>query len=528
LAAKPEKVTWVSWGVFLAQDLLHALYVHDRTEFNRRFLGGDRSNIARFWQQAREDDPRFQNHPMKTKPSWRESAIPGRVHGDGVPYGKGRLASANVTSWSSKLSGGHVLDWLNLWSAVPKSILCKKEQHGYNTEEYLFRAFIYDAHCCVQGEFCEYDWTGSAWPHELQDRPKSGHIMGGMTLALIQLGADNEYLANTLRLPHWQSLDPCAWCPADQRRLSTRLWADFRDSAEWKLLLVTLAMWEANPCDHVLWRAFVLIGLTMFSVCLDILHCVDKGVLAYFGGSAVWTLVHESGLPGSFYDKAALVWGMIRQAYDDAGLPAAQRLPREEFYAVFGGQTGSRPGSFPELSGKAAHLRHFLPVLTTVCEQIHARQGISAPQHEDRLRCLHLLRTFYETCARNGEFMPADDAQLVMQTVEEFLLRQNTLAMHYFEKDVQLYNVTFKSHHFWHLAHQCQYFNPQAGWCYGDERFVGHVARLTKSIVMGGGAIALQKTLPEKWRWAQWFRYRRRMRGAFDDGEAMRIYKYTC
>ena len=47
--------------------------------------------------------------------------------------------------------------------------------------------------------------------------------------------------------------------------------------------------WEENVTPHPLWQAYPLIGLTIFSICLDILHVLDLGVLQYFLGSVVWT-----------------------------------------------------------------------------------------------------------------------------------------------------------------------------------------------------------------------------------------------
>ena len=69
----------------------------------------------------------------------------------------------------------------------------------------------------------------------------------------------------------------------------------------------------------------------------------------------------------------------------------------------------------------------------------------------------------------------------------------------YSARNQKLYNVTFKSHHFWHMAFMARWVNPRSGWCYAEERFVGMLARVVKSVVCGGGVLALGKTLPVKW-----------------------------
>ena len=173
-----DNVIWISWHVILVQEIFHAYYINDRDGFNRRFLGGDVSKVKEYWMQTRPDDPRFVNHPMKANANWTTAAIPARIHGDGVPYGKGRHASVDAVSWSSKLSGGHVLDWLNLWCGVPKSALCKKAEHGYDTEEWLWRALAYDMHCCITGRFHVYYWGGEVWPSWMQRSRVSGDVVG--------------------------------------------------------------------------------------------------------------------------------------------------------------------------------------------------------------------------------------------------------------------------------------------------------------------------------------------------------------
>ena len=68
---------------------------------------------------------------------------------------------------------------------------------------------------------------------------------------------------------------------------------------------------------------------------------------------------------------------------------------------------------------------------------------------------------------------------------------------------------------FWHLSRQCKWFNPQHGWAFRGESFVGKVAKVIQSVVKGGGALHVGTTLAEKWRHLQWFRLRRREGAVF-------------
>ena len=72
--------------------------------------------------------------------------------------------------------------------------------------------------------------------------------------------------------------------------------------------------------------------------------------------------------------------------------------------------------------------------------------------------------------------------------VDAFLRKQNKMAMIYWEKKVKHYNVTFKSHLFWHMARQARFFNPRHGWTYRDESFVGAVAKVLRCMFAAANA----------------------------------------
>ena len=309
---------------------------------------------------------------------------------------------------------------------------------------------------------------------------KRGRIMADLVLAVIQVTNDTEHNANFLNLQHWQSLCPCNWCPASAVKDSPMPWSDFGADSRWMPLCVTVEDWIADPTDHPLWQAWALIRITIFSLCLDILHILDLGVLQYFLGSTLWTLVHESGLPGSFHQRAAHVWELICHAHTALGTDYRERLTREDFYAVFGSQVGPTPSSFPELGGKAARTRHALPAVLKAVEQVHAAQHLHLAEHVLRLEALRMLVEFYAIVRAGGHVNAEPDAERVITVVDAFLRKQNKMAMIYWEKKVKHYNVTFKSHLLWHMARQARFFNPRHGWTYRDESFVGAVAKVVR------------------------------------------------
>ncbi len=69
---------------------------------------------------------------------------------------------------------------------------------------------------------------------------------------------------------------------------------------------------------------------------------------------------------------------------------------------------------------------------------------------------------------------------------------------HYRGLERNLYNITLKTHNFWHMAEQAFWSNPRGGWRYADERFIGLVARAAAATACGGLG-GLGKSFPKRW-----------------------------
>ena len=113
---------------------------------------------------------------------------------------------------------------------------------------------------------------------------------------------------------------------------------------------------------------------------------------------------------------------------------------------------------------------------------------------------------FYNTLKSAGHVLTQEESRRCTAAVDEFLGCQDALAAHFAARQVQLYHVTFKSHLLWHLSRQCQWLNPRHAWAYRDESFVGLVATVLRSVVMGGGPLRAGETLATKWRHLLWTR----------------------
>ena len=504
------RVKYVDWPIFLLQDLMHWSYHQKRPEFVRRFLGSEHPEaLAQYWRALRSDDPRLVSHPIASQPGWQEHAIPGRIHGDGVPFGKSRNASMDVINVSSVLATGETMDVLNLWFWMPKALMTDA------TLDRLWKVAIWDLAACLRGEFLPYDWDG----HEIQRAhsrfPFQGRICGPYAFAVIQFVGDTDFLSNRMGLKHWQSLQPCDWCPATSVEGSSLTFSDFRAKAPWKSQCVCLEQWQQDMTPHLLWRAHAVLGITLFSICLDILHVLDLGVLQYFLGSHLWQLVHDSALPGSFEQRVDHIYMLFKHACREAGIPNNERLHREDFAHTFGTQTGPTPSHYPCLHGKAARIHNSLEPFIEVTKTIQREQGLRGTIDQCRLQALLCLNKIY-TVLRSASHAPSpQQARQCEKACDEFLLYQNSLSMHFWNLHRKLYNITFKSHLLWHLSRQVQYFNCMHGWSYRDESFVGYIANIVRGCIKGGGVLNVGCTLAERWVRLQYFRMRRRERAVF-------------
>ena len=81
----PPRLEFHDTPILLASDVLHWLYSSHPDEIRRR-LGADEAILEHYWEGAAADDPKLISHPLKDVPNYKRHCLPGRFHGDGVPY----------------------------------------------------------------------------------------------------------------------------------------------------------------------------------------------------------------------------------------------------------------------------------------------------------------------------------------------------------------------------------------------------------------------------------------------------------
>ena len=213
--------------------------------FSTVFCRGRKISTAKdFWAGVKDVDPRFQMLHREANLSKQDlkNCIPLWLHGAGVEYVDGR--SLMVYSMGSVLATGSTLDTTLLLAAISKDICW---QTSWDT---LFEKWV------------------ASFTH-LQG-PRS---VGQYSFTLWAIRGDQEFFANSLKLPHWRNPRPCWECNVDgaqrlniQGPIPPNEMRQVEDEC------------RARRSPHLI---FTIPEVSHFSICQDAMHILFcKGVLS--------------------------------------------------------------------------------------------------------------------------------------------------------------------------------------------------------------------------------------------------------
>eukprot|EP00969_Alexandrium_andersonii_P036331 1592094-Alexandrium_andersonii.AAC.1 len=115
------------------------------------------------------------------------------------------------------------------------------------------------------------------------------------------------------------------------------------------------------------------------------MHTQDLGVVQEYIGSALWTMVYDSTLPGDALARLNALWAMIRDLYKSRSV----RTRLSNLTLSMFTNPRAPHASFPSLSAHAAEARALLPLVVQLCSDVHSGSERDAL----RLRCgLRLVR----------------------------------------------------------------------------------------------------------------------------------------
>ena len=167
--------------VLLPHRLLAAMWESNRNEFDLRILGGDASNITRFWREMEQTGhPSYVDHPMHNHPRFdhRTSAIPIAPHFDGVSSVHcGRswaktVEAGSFTSLLAKPGAAYIQDFL--------MFIMFKEMFVPETMERLWTEVIWSFYWAYQGVHPDRDSSRrrytpeDGWRYEKRGKPLCG------------------------------------------------------------------------------------------------------------------------------------------------------------------------------------------------------------------------------------------------------------------------------------------------------------------------------------------------------------------
>lgn len=458
--------------VLLPSDVCRFLYHEYRDHFDS-LTGG----LAQFWDQVRQDDPKLVNHPMLTKHRWRERAIPLVFHGDSVQFVKDPTNSLFVLHFSFLLASGNTWDTHFLTFSLPKGARATEDAQGANSMDLVWRLLVADFHDLFIGA-------------------KNGNpIFDGEMFAVIWIVCgDLEFLSNELRMPHFNSNNPCWLCQANRSDNNIR---DVSRGARWK---ATVHIDQSAPSEHPIWQAP---GLHRHHCPGDAMHISDcRGVSAHLLGSALWQLVLECPrhIQGTVDERVLLLWEEIQRIYGE------QRV-ENRIFKLSRDMINTGPQNWAVLSStvKAAATRALVPVVRQLCTELCSGTMVSV----QRVLALEAMETYYTVMERNGFVLPPSESAQLLEAVERLLLHYNYLTQQALSQGHLLYNLVVKHHFLWHVADQSKWLNPRSSWAYSYENFIGKIGTCARSLVFSTPPHLVPTKLVENYRLALCLRLRR-------------------
>ena len=285
----------------------------------------------------------------------------------------------NIVSISS-MTGEPGCTWLTkLLLFVMTSTAVVKNSVG-KTWDRAWKILIWSFEAMAKNKWPTHDWNNKAFPADSWEGERAGSTLcGEYTFRFFQIAGDLDELCNGFRLRHFNSTrNPCFLCKCDCN-VDSIPWSDLSNQARWRSVRTTWADWYLER-EHAIFRSSVL-GLSVYHVCLCILHCLDGGVLTHSLGSVIFLLAFDTELQGSIDDRIDVLFQTLSCSYDAMGTPAALRVPYVKFLGVFERRRSRNPTSYPELHCKAAVLKHCWSLVISMCIVGGGHWGYSNPAH---------------------------------------------------------------------------------------------------------------------------------------------------
>jgi len=281
-------------GIYWPHEVFAWLY-HESRDFFLQNICPSTEVVQHFWRSMR-GHPMLESHPMKAKTErgkeWFRRCVPLSVHGDGVPItgvGKSWAKSMDIWSWKSCLVSTSTLLSNFLIIGLYSALLSKVP--GAETEEAFYVSLAWSFLWLYRGRWPDEDYLKGT---DFIDVSKAGMPLADDFFAVIwNIRCDLDFKANSLKLPHYASNEPCNFCACNCFEGPAAVpWNDFRVGiARWMDMIYSSAQWYALFPNHN--PLLDLPGVTHHAVTCDTMHCKHMGTDMWFLGSVLHYLCYH-------------------------------------------------------------------------------------------------------------------------------------------------------------------------------------------------------------------------------------------
>ena len=162
-------------------------------------------------------------------------------------------------------------------------------------------------------------------------------------------------------------------------------------------------------------------------------------------------------------------------------------------------KTFKNEGEYPRLRAKANDSRHLLPVLDKLLE-LDTGEDL---YRKVRKQMLQSLLAFYKVVSTTSMFLEPSAIQVGRDAINSFLKCYSWLCKDAVDKGQRKWQMTIKFHYLAHVPDQLQWLNVKYGSTYAAESYVGKVAKIGGSCLMGRspwevGGLLMQKVQTSK------------------------------
>ena len=450
-------------------------------------------SLETFWSRVESsNDDKLLNHPMTLEKDWKEKNVPLFLHGDGVEL-KNR-DTLMCFSFGSLLSNMSSLESHWLCATFPKSAT----SDGTWPPIWKYLRWSFDA--LGKGYHPLEDPDGKPLEKgspffECKGQPLHPQGLKGTLWSII---GDQEFFSNALGLPHWNAHYPCHECDGQN-------WEGCAlEKAVKEIRLEQQNFQEYSHAEHMAEPAsdhplFQLDHISCKNVKGDHLHILFcKGLYGHLIGSILHYCCWREG-PGKVckkkpWERLSVLFEQIQLEYKSQ--ESTTRLTNLRLSMFTDSQ---KPWSkWANLDVKGGEAKHLLPALIPVIKRLFANSRL--PEEMNMILAAESLEKLVSLWD-SMEIIPTDaEFANSMALGKAFLDSYHELNVWSLEKDRKSFHKVHKHHTFLHLLKNSRHMNPKLQWCFKAEDFVGHCAKLGRSVSMGVSSCRLSLKISNKYR----------------------------